>query len=109
VEREEPDAVFHLAGISFVPAAGADPIAAFDTNVGAAVRLLEALKRWRAASGREPRLLVIGSAEQYGRHEEADMPLREGHECSPADLLRGDQVRAGALRAGRWPATTGCR
>jgi GDP-4-dehydro-6-deoxy-D-mannose reductase len=83
VQREEPDAVFHLAGVSFVPAAGADPIAAFDTNVGAAVRLLEALKRWRAASGREPRLLVIGSAEQYGRHEEADMPLREGHECRP--------------------------
>jgi GDP-4-dehydro-6-deoxy-D-mannose reductase len=83
VEREEPDAIFHLAGISFVPAADADPTAAFDTNVGAAVRLIEALRHWRTASGREPRLLVIGSAEQYGRYEIRDMPLREHHECRP--------------------------
>ena len=83
VEREEPDAVFHLAGVSFVPAADADPSAAFDTNVGAAVRLIEALQHWRATSGREPRLLVIGSAEQYGRYAPVDMPLREDHECRP--------------------------
>jgi GDP-4-dehydro-6-deoxy-D-mannose reductase len=83
VEREEPDAVFHLAGVSFVPAADADPLAAFDTNVGAAVRLIEALRHWRAISGREPRLLVIGSAEQYGRYEASEMPLSERHECRP--------------------------
>lgn len=83
VEREEPDAVFHLAGVSFVPAASADPTAAFETNVGAGVRLLEALRHWRDATGSKPRLLVIGSAEQYGRYDMKDMPLREHHECRP--------------------------
>ncbi len=83
LERERPDAIFHLAGISFVPAAGDDPIAALETNVGAAVRLVEALRAQRDAGGPDATLLVIGSAEQYGRHDEAEMPLREGAECRP--------------------------
>ncbi len=81
LERERPDAIFHLAGISFVPAAGEDPIAALETNVGAAVRLVEALRVQRDAGGPDATLLVVGSAEQYGRHEA--MPLREDAECRP--------------------------
>ncbi len=83
LEREEPDAIFHLAAIAFVPAAAEDPITALDTNVGAAVRLLEGLRTWRDASGRDPVLLVVGSAEQYGRHGAEAMPLTETRECRP--------------------------
>lgn len=86
LERERPDAIFHLAGISFVPAAGDDPIAALDTNVGAAVRLTEALRLQRDAGGPDATLLVVGSAEQYGRHDEGEMPLTERAECRPRTL-----------------------
>lgn len=83
LEHEAPDAIFHLAGVAFVPAAGEDPIGAFETNVGAAVRIIEALRAWRADTGHDPMLLVVGSAEQYGRHETAEMPLPETAECRP--------------------------
>ncbi|MBX6333103.1 MAG: NAD(P)-dependent oxidoreductase, partial [Gemmatimonadaceae bacterium] len=33
LDASAPDAIFHLAGISFVPAAGADPGAAVEVNV----------------------------------------------------------------------------
>ena len=83
LEREQPDAIFHLAGIALVSAAADDPITALETNVGAAVRLIEALRAQRATAGPDAVLLVIGSAEQYGRHEASEMPLTERHECRP--------------------------
>lgn len=83
LDRERPDAIFHLAGISFVPAAGEDPIGALDTNVGAAVQLIEGVRAVRDAGGPDALLLVVGSGEQYGRHDAADLPLTEVHECRP--------------------------
>jgi len=62
-----PDAIYHLAGISYVPAVGDDPVAALGINVGISVRLVEAAREWRDHSGADPSILVIGSAEQYGR------------------------------------------
>ncbi len=82
LDRERPDAVFHLAAIAFVPAANEDPMRALDTNVTAAVRLVEAMRQQRAAGTLDPVLLVIGSAEQYGRHE-AHAPLAEEHDQRP--------------------------
>ena len=103
LERERPDAIFHLAGISYVPAAGDDPIAALDTNVGAAVRLIEALRMQRSAGGPDATLLVIGSAEQYGRYDAADMPLTESHECRPRTFYAATKCaqEAFALAAAR--------
>jgi GDP-4-dehydro-6-deoxy-D-mannose reductase len=69
LDRERPDVIFHLAAITFVPAAGDDPLRALDTNVSAAVRLVEAIRTHRSAGTLDPVLLVIGSAEQYGRHD----------------------------------------
>ncbi len=83
IAHQRPDAIFHLAGISFVPAAGADAAAAFETNVGGIVRLLPPLAAARAAGVIDPVVLVVGSAEQYGRHAAAELPLTEGHECRP--------------------------
>lgn len=82
LERERPDAVFHLAAIAFVPAAGEDPMRALDTNVSSAVRLVEAMRMLRAAGVLDPSLLVVGSAEQYGRHEPG-APLSEAAEQLP--------------------------
>ncbi len=69
LDRERPDVIFHLAAITFVPAAGDDPLRALDTNVSAAVRLVEAIRTHRSVGTLDPVLLVIGSAEQYGRHD----------------------------------------
>ena len=78
-----PDAVYHLAGISFVPAVGDDPVGALDINVGIGVRLLEATRGWREDTGGDPAILLVGSAEQYGRHPAEAGPLGERAELTP--------------------------
>ncbi|NUS97328.1 MAG: NAD-dependent epimerase/dehydratase family protein [Gemmatimonadaceae bacterium] len=64
-----PDVVFHLAGISFVPEAQSDPVFTHETNVLGAARLLHAVRVRRRAGELDPVVLVVGSAEQYGRAE----------------------------------------
>jgi len=102
LDRERPDAIFHLAAIAFVPAAGEDPMRALDTNVSAAVRLVEAMRALRAAGTMDAVLLVIGSAEQYGRHE-AGPPLDEATDQRPRTFYAATKCaqEAFALAAAR--------
>jgi GDP-4-dehydro-6-deoxy-D-mannose reductase len=77
LDATRPEAILHLAGVAFVPAAQADPGAALETNVIAAARLLAEVKARRASGSLDPVVLVIGSGEQYGRHDASEMPLTE--------------------------------
>jgi GDP-4-dehydro-6-deoxy-D-mannose reductase len=63
------DAIFHLAGVSFVPDAQGDPVLAHEINVLGAARLLHEVRTRRRAGEIDPTVLVIGSAEQYGLGE----------------------------------------
>ena len=84
VGESTPDAIVHLAGISFVPAFGEDPLAGFRTNVETTLSLLASVRQLRGATSLNPVVLVIGSAEQYGRHEPEGGLLTEASECRPA-------------------------
>jgi GDP-4-dehydro-6-deoxy-D-mannose reductase len=92
LEESRPDAIFHLAGMAFVPAAAADPGAAFDVNVLAAARLLAGVRMRRLAGTLDPVVLLIGSGEQYGRHELDDMPLRETVEQRPLTVYAASKA-----------------
>ena len=92
LDASRPDAVFHLAGITFVPAASADPGLTIETNVAACARLMGAVKARRAAGTLDPVVLVTGSAEQYGRHEPADFPLRESAEQRPLTVYAASKA-----------------
>ena len=83
VDAARPDAVFHLAGVSSIPAAGKDPFAALNANAGIAVQLLDAVRQRRAAQKVDPVVLIVGSAEQYGVHDATELPLAETAECRP--------------------------
>ena len=83
VSGSAPDAVFHLAGLSFVPASGHDPVAGFSVNVGTGVALLAAVRGARDHGTLDPVVLMVGSAEQYGAHAPADGALRETAMCTP--------------------------
>ncbi|HVT38965.1 MAG TPA: GDP-mannose 4,6-dehydratase [Gemmatimonadaceae bacterium] len=88
----KPDAIFHLAGVSHVPAAGLDAMHTCSVNTGVAVRLLETVGERRAAGAIDPVVLVIGSGEQYGRHETIAMPLGEEAECRPSSLYAATKL-----------------
>jgi GDP-4-dehydro-6-deoxy-D-mannose reductase len=77
LDAARPDAVFHLAGIAFVPAAAADPGETYEVNVVGAVRLLTAVGQRRQVGALDPVVVLVGSGEQYGRHGTAELPLSE--------------------------------
>jgi GDP-4-dehydro-6-deoxy-D-mannose reductase len=79
LDSSKPDFIVHLAAIAFTPDANASPAKAFDVNALGALRLLSAVDR----SGGRPRVLVIGSAEEYGPHAAAEYPLRESTPLQP--------------------------
>ncbi len=77
VERSRPDAIVHLAGVSFPPEAERAPVVTYDVNVLGAIRLFVAVAMGRKAETIDPVILIVGSGAQYGRHADSAMPLDE--------------------------------
>lgn len=76
----QPDLIFHLAGQSQVMTSWHAPAETLQTNVIGQVHLLEAI---RQRGGVFPKILVVGSSEEYGLVEERDLPVTEDHQLQP--------------------------
>lgn len=81
VERWRPTFVFHLAAQSYVPKALATPADTLSNNIIGQVNLLEALRVHAAGA----RILIVGSAEQYGFATPEEMPLTEDQPFRPGN------------------------
>jgi GDP-4-dehydro-6-deoxy-D-mannose reductase len=103
IEVSRPDAVFHLAGVSFPPDAERSPELTYDVNVLGAVRLLSAVNERRAAGALDPVVLVVGSGVQYGRHDNGEMPLAESADLQPLTVYGASKTaqEVAALQAFR--------
>lgn len=73
VDTVQPDYVFHLAAQSIPAASFDDPWETLETNIRSQLNILHSVRML----GLPARMLVIGSNEEYGRPEEADLPLTE--------------------------------
>ena len=91
-----PGFVYHLAGISFVPAAESNRPRALATNVGGTLNLLEAL----AALETFPRLVLISSGEVYGKVPEEKGPMREDFPLKPANFYAATKAASEKIA---WP------
>jgi GDP-4-dehydro-6-deoxy-D-mannose reductase len=74
-----PDVIFHLAAQSFVPVSWDDPWDTLENNIRAQANLLDGLVKL----GASPRVLVVGSNEEYGLVRPQDLPLREDSPLRP--------------------------
>jgi GDP-4-dehydro-6-deoxy-D-mannose reductase len=74
VRRAQPEWVFHLAGRMSGPAAEV-----FRVNLLGTIHLLEAVREAAPAA----RILLVGSAAEYGHVPAGDMPITEDHTCRP--------------------------
>jgi len=73
VELAKPDRIVHLAAQSSPQRSWTDPEGTYRTNVIGALNLLEAARKCRTP----PRVLLVGSAEEYGLASPSEIPLRE--------------------------------
>jgi GDP-4-dehydro-6-deoxy-D-mannose reductase len=93
VEEVRPDRVVHLAGQSSVHLSWLDPAGTLRTNVLGIVHLLDAAR----ARALRPAVLVVGSAEEYGKVGPDEMPIREEAPLRPASPYAVSKVAQGAL------------
>lgn len=98
------DTVVHLAAVSHVPTAAADPAAAWDINVTATARLLHVVRQQRDAQGRDPVVLLVGSAEQYGRHPSHGERLHEDDVQAPRTVYAATKAAQEVLALQQWRA-----
>lgn len=85
-----PDAVYHLAALPHVGESWADPARTFHVN---AVGTLHVLAAARAAAGM-PRVLIVGSAEVYGKVLPHELPITEENPVRPATPYAASKVAA---------------
>jgi GDP-4-dehydro-6-deoxy-D-mannose reductase len=79
LETTEPTHVVHLAAQSFVGASWQTPAETLSNNIISQVNLLEGIRRFTTA----PRVLVVGSSEEYGLVYPDELPIRETNPLRP--------------------------
>ena len=92
LDRCTPHAIFHLAGLSYVPEAQRSPAETYEVNVLGTVRLFAAVARQRHEGRADPVVLVVGSGTQYGRHAPEELPLAESAEQRPQDVYAASKA-----------------
>ena len=82
LEEEKPEYVFHLAAQSSVALSWKDPKLTVDTNIVGAINLINAIQKLACS----PRVLVVGSGEEYGRIREWEVPITEAASLNPGNV-----------------------
>jgi len=80
LEQVRPDAIFHLAAQSFVPASWSGPADTMTTNVLGQVHLLEAM---RDLGMTDVPMQIAGSSEEYGLVHPEETPITEENPLRP--------------------------
>jgi GDP-4-dehydro-6-deoxy-D-mannose reductase len=92
VEETRPDVIYHLAARSHVGESWHDEKGVTRVNVDGTANVLAA-----AADVGVERVLVVGSAEQYGRVDPGDVPVSEDTELRPVSPYARSKAAAEAL------------
>jgi GDP-4-dehydro-6-deoxy-D-mannose reductase len=93
VAAVRPESIIHLAGQSSVHQSWTDPAGTLRTNVIGLLHVFEAVRRRRLA----PRVLVVGSAEEYGAVDADAGPLAENAPLRPLSPYAVSKVAQGYL------------
>jgi len=88
LELSRPDRVIHLAAQSSVRRSWDDPGETWRSNVLGLLHLLEGIR----AVSLSPRVLVVGSSDEYGRVDAAEQPVSEDAPLRPSSPYAASKV-----------------
>jgi GDP-4-dehydro-6-deoxy-D-mannose reductase len=77
-----PDYIFHLAAQSSVGIAWKNPTLTIDINIKGSVNVMDAVRELYY----KPRILLIGSGEEYGYIQEGEIPIGEENRLRPGNI-----------------------
>ena len=77
-----PDYIFHLAAQSSVSVAWSNPQLTIDVNIKGVVNVLDAVRELYY----KPRIVVIGSGEEYGHIKPNETPIKEENRLDPGNI-----------------------
>lgn len=82
LEEEKADYLFHLAAQSSVAYSWKNPTLTVDVNIKGCINLLEAIRQVE----KKPRVLLIGSGEEYGHIKKDECPIVEDNVVRPGNI-----------------------
>ena len=88
INSNRPDVIFHLAAQSSVAVSWEKPALTANVNIKGVINLLEALRKLDY----KPRVLLIGSGEEYGNVPENENPISEQTQANPANIYAVTKV-----------------
>ncbi len=83
-----PDYIFHLAAQSSVGLAWKNPCLTIDVNIKGSVNVMDAVRELYY----KPRVILIGSGEEYGHINEGETPIKEGNMIRPGNIYAATKV-----------------
>jgi GDP-4-dehydro-6-deoxy-D-mannose reductase len=93
LEKYKPDSVFHLAAQSSVAVSWKNPTLTIDVNIKGSVNVLEAARTMEQA----PRILLVGSGEEYGHVRPDEIPIREENALRPGNIYAATKACQGMI------------
>lgn len=89
VEKAKPDFIFHLAAIPAVGASFDRPAETITNNITAQLTILEAVRKIGLS---ECKILVVSSADMYGRVSEKELPIDEKTNFYPTNAYAVSKI-----------------
>ncbi len=80
--KVRPDGIIHLAAQSSVSVAWKNPALTIDVNIKGSVNLMDAIRELYY----KPRVLLIGSGEEYGHIRPGESPINEENNLRPGNI-----------------------
>jgi GDP-4-dehydro-6-deoxy-D-mannose reductase len=93
IHRIKPDRIYHLAAFSSVADSFSRPLDAVGINVRGTLYLMEILREMK----KKTKLLVVSSADIYGRIKKKDLPIKETHNLDPVSPYGASKACADLL------------
>ncbi len=95
LERVRPDYIFHLAAQSSVALSWKNPGMTVDINIKGSLNVLDAIKKLDY----KPRVLMIGSGEEYGHIRPEETPVNEDNVLRPGNIYAATKACQNMLSA----------